>query len=142
MKVGPVEVIICAFRQAEIEEAVVHALNNAVASGALALMDLVQLTRDHHAVVHVRDLDDNFQAGWPTAVEYPRPLCLLSDTDLEVAAESIGNNESALVMAVEHRWVQMLSDAVSESGGVTTLYARIPHETVITALEADGFSAT
>ncbi|ASN20176.1 DUF6325 family protein [Arthrobacter sp. YN] len=141
MKVGPVEVIICAFRRPEVDETVVEALSGAVKSGAVALMDLVLLTRDQNSVVHVRDLEDHLQADWMEMIVYPRPFTLLSDADLEVAAESIGNNETALVVALEHRWAKRLSDAVRESGGVTTLYARIPNETVVTALEADGFPA-
>lgn len=141
MKVGPVEVIICAFRRPEVDTTVIDALNEAFTSGAVALLDLVLLTRDQNAVVHVRDLEDPLQADWAAMVVDPRPVTLLSDADLAVAAESIGNNEAALVVALEHRWARRLSDAVRESGGVTTLYARIPHETVVTALEADGFSA-
>jgi hypothetical protein len=108
----------------------------------VAIIDLVLLSRDQHGVVHVRDMEDHLQDVWSGLVDYPRLLTLLSDRDLEVAAESIGNDETALVLALEHRWAQHLSDAVQDSGGVTTLYARIPHETVVTAVEAAGITAT
>lgn len=141
MKVGPVEVIICAFRRPEVDAAVVEALGGAVKSGAVAVLDLVLLTRDQDSVVHLRDLEAQPQADWSDMIVDPRPLTLLSDTDLEVAAESIGNNETALVAVLEHRWAQRLTNAVQKSGAVTTLYARIPNETVVTALKADGFTA-
>ena len=142
MKVGPVEVMICAFPRTEVDATVIDALKEAVKPGAVAIIDLVLLSRDQYGVVHVRDLEDHLQEAWSGFIEYPRLLTLLSDKDLEVAAESIGNNETALVLALEHRWAQHFSDAVQESGGVTTLYARIPHETVVAAVEAVGISAT
>ncbi|TJY70440.1 hypothetical protein E4J89_07020 [Arthrobacter sp. CAU 1506] len=142
MKVGPVEVMICAFRRSEVDARVIDALREAVRPGAVAIIDLVLLSRDRHGVVHVRDLEDHLQEAWSGLVDYPQLLTLLSDADLEVAAESIGNDETALVLALEHRWAQHLSDAVQDSGGVTTLYARIPHETVVAAVEAAGISAT
>ena len=142
MKVGPVEVMICAFRRSEVDATVIDALREGVKPGAVAIIDLVLLSRDQFGVVHVRDLEDHLQEAWGDLIDYPRLLTLLSDTDLEVAAESIGNNETALVLALEHRWAQHLSDAVQDSGGVTTLYARIPHDTVVAAVEAAGISAT
>jgi hypothetical protein len=142
MKVGPVEVIICAFQRPEVDATVIDALMAAVKPGAVSIIDLVLLSRDQHGVVHVRDLEDQIPEAWPGLVDDPRLLTLLSDKDLEVAAESIGNNEAALVLALEHRWEQLLSDAVQASGGVTTLYARIPHEVVIAAVEAAGISAS
>ena len=90
----------------------------------------------------MRDLEDDLPPVWSAIVAHSLPLTLLSDADLEIAAESIGNNETAMVAALEHRWVQRLSEAVRNSGGVVALHARIPHETVVVACEADGVEAT
>jgi hypothetical protein len=67
-----------------------------------------------------------------------RPMTLLSDADITIAAETIGNSQMALVAVVEHRWAHRLSEEVRRSGGVTALQARIPDEEAVLALEADG----
>ena len=90
----------------------------------------------------MRDLEDDLPPVWSAIVAHSLPLTLLSDADLEIAAGSIGNNETAMVAALEHRWVQRLSEAVRNSGGVVALHARIPQETVVVACEADDVEAT
>jgi KaiC/GvpD/RAD55 family RecA-like ATPase len=136
MKVGPVEVMVCAFPRPQVDSAVIDVLGEAVKPGTLAVIDLVLLSRDNHGVVHVHDLEDRLQEAWLDLVDYRRVLTLLSSADLEIAAESMGHNETALVLALDHRWQQLFSNAVQDAGGVTTLYARIPHETVAAAIEA------
>ena len=142
MRVGPVEVIVCAFPGPEVDERVIVSLGRALRSGAIALLDLVLVTRDGQGAVHVRDLEDDLPAAWSEMVVRSRPLVLQSEGDIGMAAESIGNNETALVAALEHRWAQRLTEAVHNCGGVTALHARIPHETVVRAFQADGVEAS
>lgn len=142
MKIGPLEVIICAFTKPAIDITVIKALSETVKSGAVALADLALVSRDGQGVVHVRDLQDDLPAPWSGMIRDSRPLTLLNDADLELAAETIGNNEIALVAVVEHRWSQRLSEEVRRSGGVTALQARIPQEDAVIAIEADGVTTT
>ena len=92
--------------------------------------------------MHVRDLQDDLPAAWSGMIPDSRPLTLLNDTDLELAAEAIGSNEIALVAVVEHRWAQRLSEEVRRSGGITALQARIPEEEAVVAIEADGVATS
>ncbi|MET1066273.1 MAG: DUF6325 family protein [Arthrobacter sp.] len=142
MKIGPLEVIICAFPKPAIDATVIKALSETVKSGAVALADLALVSRDQEGAVHVRDLHDDLPAAWSAMILDSRPLTLLSDADLQLAAKTIGNNEVALVAVVEHRWVQRLSEEVRRSGGVTALQARIPQEEAIVAIEADGVATS
>lgn len=142
MKIGPLEVIICAFPKPAIDATVVRALSETVKSGAVALADLALVSRDGQGVVHVRDLQDDLPAAWSGMIRDSRPLTLLNDADLEWAAETIGNNEIALVAVVEHRWAQRLSEEVRRSGGVTALQTRIPPEDAVIAIEADGVTTS
>ncbi len=64
MKVGPVEVMVCAFPRLEVDAAVINALGDAVNPGTVSLIDLVLLSSPH-GVVHVRDLEDHLQEVWP-----------------------------------------------------------------------------
>lgn len=142
MKIGPLEVIICAFPKPVIDAAVIKALSETVKSGALALADLALVSRDGQGVVHVRDLHDDLPAAWSGMIRDSRPLTLLSDADLDLAAETIDINEIALVAVVEHRWALRLSEEVRRSGGVTALQARIPQEVAVAAIEADGVTTS
>ncbi|HET9349148.1 MAG TPA: DUF6325 family protein [Arthrobacter sp.] len=142
MKIGPLEVIICAFPKPTIDATVIKALSETVKSGAVALADLALVSRDGQGVVHVRDLQDDLPAAWSGMIRDSRPLTLLNDADLELAAETIGSNEIALVAVVEHRWAQRLSEEVRRSGGVTALQARIPQEDAVIAIEADGVTTS
>ena len=138
MKIGPLEVIICAFPKPAIDANVVKAFSETVKSGAIALADLVLVSRDRAGVVHVRDLHDGLPAAWSGMILDSRPMTLLSDADITIAAETIGNSQMALVAVVEHRWALRLSEEVRRSGGLTALQARIPDEQAVLALEADG----
>jgi hypothetical protein len=142
MKVGPVEVIVWAFPEPEVDGALTASLSRTLRSGAIALLDLVLVNRDGQGAVHVRDLEDDLPPAWSELVAGSRPLTLLGDGDIDIAAESIGNSETVLVAALEHRWAQRLTEAVHNSGGVVALHARIPHETVVRASAADGVEAT
>lgn len=142
MKIGPLEVIICAFPKPAIGANVIKALSETVKSGAIALADMVLVSRDRAGAVHVRDLHDGLPAAWSGLIRDARPMTLLSDADIAVAAETIGTNETALVAVVEHRWAHRLSEEVRRSGGVTALQARIPDAEAALALEADGVTTT
>ena len=117
MKIGPLEVIICAFPKPAIDANVVKAFSETVKSGAIALADLVLVSRDRAGVVHVRDLHDGLPAAWSGMILDSRPMTLLSDADITIAAETIGNSQMALVAVVEHRWAHRLSEEVRRSGG-------------------------
>jgi hypothetical protein len=138
MSIGPVEVVICAFPQPEVEMRVLDALSEVVRSGAVAIIDLVLVSRDEDGVVSVRDLEDDLPKDWPAIIIDSRPLTLLSDTDLEVASGAIGNGETALVVAIENLWAKRLAGEIRSSGGVVALHARIPYETVLRAIEVDS----
>lgn len=141
MRVGPVEVLLCTFPGPEIDNGVALSLNEAVESGAVALLDVVTLARDPQGTLTVRDLGDDLPDAWSQLVVDPRPITLLSESDIEVAAASVGENESAVLVTLEHRWARRLTEDVRNSGGSTVLHVRIPHETVVRAFQADGVAA-
>lgn len=138
MSIGPVEVLVCAFPKPEVDMRVIDALSDVVKSGAVALIDLVLVSRDEEGAVSVRDLEDELPADWPAIIIDSRPLTLLSDADLEVASGAIGNGETALVVAIENLWAQRLAEEIRGSDGVVALHARIPYETVVSAIEVDS----
>jgi uncharacterized membrane protein len=71
MKIGPLEVIVCAFPKPTIDANVIKALSETVKSGAVALADLVLVSRDREGAVHVRDLHDDLPAAWTECPRFP-----------------------------------------------------------------------
>lgn len=142
MRVGPVEVMICTFPSPEIDQSVAASLSEAVESGAVALLDVVVVARDGLGALNVRDLGDDLPAAWSRLIVDPRPLTLLSEADIEVVAESVGDNESSVILTLEHRWARRLSEDVRAAGGTTALHVHIPHHTVVDAFQADGVAAS
>lgn len=135
MELGPVEVVIFTFPEPRIDDGVISSLGETVRGGAVNLIDLVLVSRDEEGNVHIQDLEDDLPEAWSDVLVDSRPLTLLSDSDLEVAADSIENNQTAVVAAFEHRWAQPLSAEVRRAGGTTALHVRIPRETVAAALD-------
>ena len=141
MRVGPVEVIVCAFPEHTVRDAVVEALGEAVQAGAVALIDLVLIKRGKDGALTILDLDDDLPPVWADMIIDPRPLTLLSDGDIALASRAIRNDELAVVAAVEHRWARRLSEEIRHAGGLTSLHVRVPHDEVVRAFEADGVAA-
>lgn len=141
MNIGPVEVIIFVFPQPEIDHRVIESLSETIKSGAVALIDLVLVTRDGQGTLTVRDFEDDLPPAWSAVTLDSRPLTLLSDSDIDLASEAIAPNETALVAAFEHRWARPLSESVRSAGGSTALHVRIPRDTVVAAVEAANDSA-
>lgn len=138
MDIGPVEVVILTFPRTEVDAGVIATLGDTVRGGAVNLIDLVLVTKDGDGRVHVRDIEDDLPEAWADVLVDSRPLTLLSESDLDIAAESVGPNETAIVAAFEHKWAQPLSAEVRRAGGTTALHVRIPRETVDAALEASA----
>ncbi|WP_312179937.1 DUF6325 family protein [Arthrobacter sp.] len=138
MDIGPVEVVIFVFPSTEIDAGVIKSLGETVRGGAVALIDLVLVSRSGAGEVTIRDLEDDLPEAWSAVPLDSRQLTLLSDSDLEVAADSVGNNETAIVAAFEHRWAQPLSAEVRRAGGTTALHVRIPRDTVAAAVDASA----
>jgi hypothetical protein len=63
-------------------------------------------------------------------------LDLLSDADLEMMADSLEPNTSALVVVWENSWAARIGAAVRGSGGYLAAMERIPRDVVMGALAA------
>lgn len=142
MRVGPVDVLVCSLPDVEGAPSLVAALREALDSGGVALIDVVMITRSAGGVLSVADADGGLPHSLGELIAGDTPMTLISDRDVAVASETIGDGQTGLVLALEHRWSRRLSERLHDSGGRTSLHERVPHETVVRAFEADGTAAT
>jgi Family of unknown function (DUF6325) len=61
---------------------------------------------------------------------------LLSNSDLEAAADALGPGEAGAVIVYENRWAAAFAAAVRRNGGVLIANQRVPLEAVVEALDA------
>jgi hypothetical protein len=59
---------------------------------------------------------------------------VLSDEDLELAAETLEPNSSAALIVWEHRWAARVARAIQDAGGRIIAGERVPDEIVEQAL--------
>jgi hypothetical protein len=63
---------------------------------------------------------------------------LLSDEDLDAAAQIVEPGSSALLLVWENTWAAPLATAIRESGGQLVSSGRIPVNAILSALEAQA----
>ncbi|WP_104181588.1 DUF6325 family protein [Arthrobacter sp. B0490] len=142
MRVGPVDVFVYTFPGADVAPAVLESFGDAVRVGAVALIDVVVLSRAPDGVLTVSDLDSGLREEWKDLVVDGEAMTLLSEADITLASGHVGAGEVGLMAAVEYRWAERVAEQVRHSGGTTALHTRVPHESVIQAFLADGAAAT
>lgn len=132
---GPVEYMIVGFPGNQFNGKIAPALADLVDSGTVGVLDLVFVTKDadgntaavefdeHEGLAPFRELDG--QVGG-----------LLSEEDIEYAAEALEPNSSAALLVWEDRWATRFVDAIRDSGGVLLEGARIPHDLIEPAAAA------
>jgi len=117
--------------------AVARALKELVESSRIRILDLVGVVTDaegHYAAIEPESLPgltalrgvDGEVGG------------LLSDDDIALACGALKPSTSALILVVEDRWAQLLSDAARESGGRIAGGERIPRHRIEQSLRSAG----
>jgi hypothetical protein len=131
---GPVDVAIVAFPEGKISDQVTQAMVEAVASGAVRLLDALIVEKSADGEVTVIDIEEEgqtldvlpFPAGEPG---------LLTAADATELAEEIEPGATALMIAWENMWVIRMRRAIDEAGGVVALHERIDTQAVLAAFE-------
>jgi uncharacterized membrane protein len=136
MATGPVEYIVVAFPGNQFTGEIAPALAQLESSGTIRIIDLAFVTKDAEGnmqAMELGDLDAEAAAGFDKlAADGGR---LLSDEDLQAAAEELEPNSSAALLVWENAWASELTEAIRNSGGELLDYDRIPAEVVQAAEE-------
>jgi uncharacterized membrane protein len=136
--VGPVDVAVVAFPGNRFNGEIAPALRDLRESGTVRILDLTFVAKDADGSVRAAEITDAGLADMFTDFT-GEAFDLLSDQDLEAVAAGLEPDSSAVLIVWENTWAARLSAAVRGSRGEIALVERIPHETVVRAIDAlDG----
>lgn len=133
---GPVDVMVISYPDAGLMTGIAPLLEQLTAGGALRIVDALIAKEGPDGDVTVTDLEDDVIPRWSAISPDPRPL--LSGSDAELVVETLGPTGMALVLAIEHTWVNAVASTVDDSGGVLQLHVRVSPEVVATASLVDS----
>jgi len=133
MTIGPVEYLVLGFPGNQFTGAIAPALAELSTNGTIRILDLVFIAKDADGNVVAVELEDHDESEAFAALE-GEIGGLVSQDDIEHAAEGLEPNMSAALLVWEDTWAAPLADALRESGGVLLEGGRIPHDLIETAL--------
>ena len=139
MGVGPVEYIILGFPGNHFKNEIVPALAKLIDSGTVRIIDLVFILKDDGGNVTTFEFDQLEELAPFSALE-GEVSGLVTQEDIDYAADSLEPNTSAAILLWEDTWATEFAEAVRGAGGVILEGARIPAK-LIEAASAD-FAAT
>lgn len=137
MSLGPVEYVLVEFPGNRFKGEIVPALEELVGNGTIRIIDLIFITKDVDgsvAAIELSTLPDEEAAPFERiGVELGD---LLSQEDVEIAAEGLQPGNSAALLVWENAWATKFATAVQHAEGRLIAHDRIPAEVVDDALAA------
>jgi hypothetical protein len=117
--------------------AVARALKELVEASRIRILDLVGVVTD--AEGHYTAIEPESLPGLAALHGVDGEVGgLLSDDDIALACGALKPSTSALILVVEDRWAQLLSDAARASGGRIAGGERIPRHRIEQSLRSAG----
>ena len=132
---GPVEYVVIAFPGNRFKGEIVPALAELVDNDVIGIIDVAFIKKDAdgNAVMFEYDtLEDVLAFGFADVDGDAGGV--LSDQDLELAAEALEPDTSAALLVWEHRWAARVAQAIRDAGGRIVAGERVPDEIVEQAL--------
>jgi hypothetical protein len=135
MSIGPVEYIIVGFPGNQFNGEIAPELARLVESGTIRVLDLVFIAKDGNGDIVAVEFDehDALEAFGSIDGEVGG---IISQDDIEHAAEALEPNSSAALLIWEDTWAGPFAKALRDSGGVLLEGGRIPHDLIEPALSA------
>ena len=133
--IAPVELAVIAFPGSRFNGQIVPALAELVNDGIVHIIDLALVVKGDDGsitLLEYSDLEDE-DAGVFDDLD-GEAGGLLTEDDLNLAAEALDAGSSALVVMWENSWARRLVAAVRDSDGVLVAHDRLDAETVAAAL--------
>jgi Family of unknown function (DUF6325) len=134
---APVEYVIISFPGNRFSGEIMPALTELVESGTIRIVDLVFIKKDADGDITAFELDALEEGGELGLEELEGEAGdLLSEQDLELAAEMLEPDSSAALLVWEQVWAERIADAIRDSGGLLVAGERIPQDIVDAARAA------
>jgi len=136
---GPIDYVLIEFPGSQFNGQIAPNIVELVQNETIRLLDVVFVHKTQDGDVESLELSDvaPVEAGDLADVDVGF-AGLLSDEDLDAAAEVVEPGSSALLLVWENTWAAPLATAIRESGGQLVSSGRIPVNAIISALEASA----
>jgi hypothetical protein len=138
-EIGPVQYAVVAFPGGKLHHDIAAALSEAVQSGAIRIIDVAAVQSDDDGTPHYLELDsvpDDFAKALDQVEGEVSGL--LSQDDLKDLAQSLPPGSAGLFVVWEALWAKRLVALIRDAGGELVAMDYIPHDVVMTALDALG----
>jgi hypothetical protein len=133
--IGPVDVAVIGFVGDAFHGEIAPALRELVEAGTVRIIDLAFVRKSADgATSSVEVVDAEVAAAFAGLDDEQHDL--LNDEDLMQIADSLEPATAALVIVWENRWAAHFSEAVRDANGFLVSQDRIPHASVVRAIEA------
>lgn len=135
MTIGPVEYVIIGFPGNRFNGKILPEFADLVDRGIIRFLDIVFIKKDPYGNIERFEYD-----GLEDVAEYGFADIdgtvggVISDEDIDLAAEVLALDTAAALIVWEHVWATRAADAVRHSGGVIIGGERIPHDLVEAAM--------
>lgn len=136
MSIGPVEFLTVAFPGNNFDGRIVPELQKLVASGTVRIIDLVFISKDADGSITTYEFEDLEGDAAAFGSLDGEAGDLFTEEDIELAAEDLDPNSSAVFLLWEDLWAAPFAEALRAADGIIVGGGRIPHEAVAAALEA------
>jgi len=137
MTYGPIDFVALKFKGNKFKGDGLKALNDLMKKKIVRVIDLVIVVKDKEGKVTVKELqqpDPDFIAIFdPTKVKGTHGM--IKKDDIDMIAGELENNSTAVLMLFENLWAVNFKEAVLEAKGEQLMFARIPNEVILEALE-------
>lgn len=137
---GPVDIAVLGFLEnSTLDGSVARVAAEAVASGAVRLLDAVIVSRAEDGTLTVVDIDDGDAVQEVLGVPADIPG-LLGEDDILAIADEVPAGASAVLVVWENVWAAKMAAALDSVGGVVLAHERIDRsdlDAVVAALSAD-----
>lgn len=135
--IGPIDYVLIEFPGSEFNGEIAPNIVSLVNSETIRLLDLVFVHKTEAGDIESLELTDAAPTEAGDLADLDVGYAgLLSDEDLESAAEVLLPGSSALLLVWENTWAAPLATAIRESGGQLVASGRIPVNAILSALAA------
>src|SRR5215471_17028899 len=136
MTYGPVDFVALEFKGNQFKGEIFPEILNLVNTGIVRIIDMIVVKKDANGnVTHqeMQETDQNVLAVFdPLKAEING---MIQVEDIEMIGEKLENNTTAAVILFENLWAVNFVKAVENANGRSVMHVRIPHETVVEAME-------
>jgi uncharacterized membrane protein len=137
--VGPIDYVLIEFPGSQFNGQIAPNIVDLVNSETIRLLDLVFVHKTEDGDIQSLELSDVAPVESGELADLDVGYAgLLSDEDLDAAAQIVEPGSSALLLVWENTWAAPLATAIRESGGQLVSSGRIPVNAILSALEAQA----